>query len=911
MKAKFKESAVKQLKIQDVTYEYYNLESLEKYGYDIKHLPFSIKVLLESVLRQWDGIAINDDHIKDLAQWTKHRGGRGEVPFKPARVILQDFTGVPSVLDLASMREAIASMIEEGKTSKDIEEMIKRINPEVPVDLIIDHSVQVDYYGMEEALSENVKREFERNKERYQFLNWAQKAFNNFTVVPPSTGIVHQVNLEYLAKVVIDKEVKGKKVLYPDTLVGTDSHTTMINGLGVLGWGVGGIEAEAGMLGQASYFPVPEVIGVRMVGKLPMGATATDLALRITKLLRDRGVVGKFVEYFGEGLKTLSLADRATIANMAPEYGATCGFFPVDEETLDYLLLTGRSKEHVNIVKNYLKANMMFYENDMEEPVYTEIIELDLSTVETALSGPKRPQDLIPLGKMKEEFIKSVTAPLGNHGHGLTKKEFEKKVEVSLSDGRKATMETGAVVIASITSCTNTSNPSVMLGAGLLAKKAVEKGLKVPAYVKTSLAPGSKVVREYLEAAGLLPYLAALGFHIVGYGCATCIGNSGPLLPEITQAISDNDLLVTSVLSGNRNFEGRIHSLVKANYLASPPLVVAYALAGTTNIDLTSDPIGLDKEGKKVYLKDIWPSSEEILRAVMDYVQPEMFKKEYSLVYENNELWNEIKINEGSLYEFDKESTYIRKPPFFEQLSMEPEDLKPLKGLRVIASLGDSVTTDHISPAGAIGKNTPAGRYLMDHGIEPKDFNTYGSRRGNHEVIMRGTFANIRIRNRLAGGIEGGYTTYLPTGELMSIYEACMKYKEDDTGLVVLAGKDYGMGSSRDWAAKGPSLLGVKAVIAESFERIHRSNLVMMGVLPLQFMEGESADSLGFSGKETIDIIIGDNIKPGDLAEVVARSDEGSTIRFKAKIRFESLVDMEYYRHGGILQMVLRQKMAQ
>lgn len=911
MKAKFKESAVKQLKIQDVTYEYYNLESLEKYGYDIKHLPFSIKVLLESVLRQWDGIAINDDHIKDLAQWTKHRGGRGEVPFKPARVILQDFTGVPSVLDLASMREAIASMIEEGKTSKDIEEMIKKINPEVPVDLIIDHSVQVDYYGMEEALSENVKREFERNKERYQFLNWAQKAFNNFTVVPPSTGIVHQVNLEYLAKVVIDKEVKGKKILYPDTLVGTDSHTTMINGLGVLGWGVGGIEAEAGMLGQASYFPIPEVIGVRMVGKLPMGATATDLALRITKLLRDRGVVGKFVEYFGEGLKTLSLADRATIANMAPEYGATCGFFPVDEETLDYLLLTGRSKEHVNIVKNYLKANMMFYENDMEEPVYTEIIELDLSTVETALSGPKRPQDLIPLGKMKEEFIKSVTAPLGNHGHGLTKKEFEKKVEVSLSDGRKATMETGAVVIASITSCTNTSNPSVMLGAGLLAKKAVEKGLKVPAYVKTSLAPGSKVVREYLEAAGLLPYLAALGFHIVGYGCATCIGNSGPLLPEITQAISDNDLLVTSVLSGNRNFEGRIHSLVKANYLASPPLVVAYALAGTTNIDLTSDPIGLDKEGKKVYLKDIWPSSEEILRAVMDYVQPEMFKKEYSLVYENNELWNEIKINEGSLYEFDKESTYIRKPPFFEQLSMEPEDLKPLKGLRVIASLGDSVTTDHISPAGAIGKNTPAGRYLMDHGIEPKDFNTYGSRRGNHEVMMRGTFANIRIRNRLAGGIEGGYTTYLPTGELMSIYEACMKYKEDDTGLVVLAGKDYGMGSSRDWAAKGPSLLGVKAVIAESFERIHRSNLVMMGVLPLQFMEGESADSLGFSGKETIDIIIGDNIKPGDLAEVVARSDEGSTIRFKAKIRFESLVDMEYYRHGGILQMVLRQKMAQ
>jgi aconitate hydratase len=914
MNNNYKEGAVKHLKIQNKTYEYYNIYSLEKYGYDVKHLPFSIKVLLESVLRQWDGIAISDEHIKDLANWTVNRGGKGEVPFKPARVILQDFTGVPSVLDLASMRNAIETHIASANGNSpgiDIEEMVKRINPEVPVDLVIDHSVQVDYYGIPDALKENVKKEFERNKERYQFLNWAQKAFDNFTVVPPSTGIVHQVNLEYLAKVVIEREQDQKNILYPDTLVGTDSHTTMINGLGVLGWGVGGIEAEAGMLGQPSYFPIPEVIGVRMFGKLEAGITATDLALRITKLLRDRGVVGKFVEYFGEGLQNLSLADRATIANMAPEYGATCGFFPVDEETLEYLLLTGRSKEHIEIVKTYLRANNMFYEAGLEQPTYTEVIELDLSTVETALSGPKRPQDLIPLGRMKEEFRKSVTAPLGNHGHGLAKEEFNKKAELLLSDGRRDTIGTGAVVIAAITSCTNTSNPSVMLGAGLLAKKAVEKGLQVPAYVKTSLAPGSKVVTEYLQAAGLIEYLDALGFHNVGYGCTTCIGNSGPLLPEITAAINENDLLVTSVLSGNRNFEGRIHPLVKANYLASPPLVVAYALAGTTDIDLKTDPIGLDSKGNKVYLDDIWPSSEEIQDAVLEYVKPEMFKKEYSVVYKDNELWNSIEINEGSLYEFEDNSTYIRKPPFFTELSLEPEEMKPLVNLKVIASFGDSVTTDHISPAGAIGKNTPAGGYLIDHGLEPKDFNTYGSRRGNHEVMIRGTFANIRIRNRIAPGTEGGYTTFWPTGEVMSIYDASMKYKEHNTGLVVLAGKDYGMGSSRDWAAKGPILLGVKAVIAESYERIHRSNLVMMGVLPLQYVEGETADSLGLTGEETIDIILKDNIKPGDFAQVIATSNDGGKISFRGRIRFESVVDMEYYRHGGILQMVLRKKLIQ
>ena len=905
MKA-YKDITRKHIKIQNKTYEYYNLKALEEGGFDVEHLPYSIKILLESVLRGWDGVAINDEHIKDLASWTEHRGGRGEVPFKPARVILQDFTGVPSVVDLTSMRIAYASTAKaQGDSNKSI------INPEVPVDLVIDHSVQVDYYGMPDALSKNVNKEFERNKERYKFLNWAQKAFDNFSVVPPSTGIVHQVNLEYLAKVVIKAKAKDEDIdiLYPDTLIGTDSHTTMINGLGVLGWGVGGIEAEAGMLGQPSYFPVPEVIGVRMTGKLPTGATATDLALRVTKLLRDRGVVDKFVEYFGDGLHTLSLADRATIANMSPEYGATCGYFPVDEETLDYMLLTGRGKEHVELVKSYLQANDMFYEEGLAEPIYTDVIELDLSTVETALSGPKRPQDLIPLGRAMQAFRSSITTPLGNQGHGLVKEELNKQVNFTLQDGREDVLKTGAVAIAAITSCTNTSNPSVMLGAGLLARKAVEKGLKVPAYVKTSLAPGSKVVTNYLTDAGLQPYLDKLGFHIVGYGCTTCIGNSGPLLPEITAAIKDNDLLVTSVLSGNRNFEGRIHPLIKANYLASPPLVVAYALAGTMDIDLTKEPLGIDSEGKQVYLEDIWPSSDEIQAVVSKYVRSELFEKEYSVVYDDNEEWNNIQVSEGSLYEFDEKSTYIKNPPFFTDLSIEPEAIKPLKGLRVIASFGDSVTTDHISPAGAIGRNTPAGKYLIENGLEPKDFNTYGSRRGNHEVMMRGTFANIRIRNKIAPGTEGGFTTFWPTKEVMPIYEACMKYKEQDTPLVVLAGKDYGMGSSRDWAAKGPSLLGVKAVISESYERIHRSNLVMMGILPLQYIEGQTAESLALTGDESIDIILKDNIKPGDLAEVIATTRDGKAISFKVKIRFDSAVDMEYYRHGGILQMVLRKAM--
>ncbi|HHX11262.1 MAG TPA: aconitate hydratase AcnA, partial [Clostridiales bacterium] len=662
---------------------------------------------------------------------------------------------------------------------------------------------------------------------------------------------------------------------------------------------------------QPSYFPVPEVVGVKFTGLLSAGATATDLALRVTNLLRQKGVVGKFVEFFGDGVKNLSLADRATVANMAPEYGATCGFFPVDEETLKYMELSGRTQEHINLVKTYLTKNGLFNQYENNDTVYTDVIELDLSTVQASLSGPKRPQDLISLVDMKEEFVKSITAPVGNQGHGLSEEVFDKSIDVTLADGRSSKMETGSIAIASITSCTNTSNPSVMLGAGLLAKKAVEKGLQVPAHVKTSLAPGSKVVSGYLRDAGLQQYLDKLGFQIVGYGCATCIGNSGSLLPEIATAITENDLLVTSVLSGNRNFEGRIHSLVKANYLASPPLVVAYALAGNVNIDLTKDPIGHDAKGNAVYLKDIWPSKEEVYEAVERTVKPELFRKEYEKVYNNNEMWNEIKVDDSKLYEFDEDSTYIQKPDFFADMSKEPEAIDKLSDLRVIAKFGDSITTDHISPAGAIGKNSPAGQYLLDKGIKVSQFNTYGSRRGNHEVMMRGTFANIRIRNIIAPGTEGGYTTYYPTGELTTIFDACMKYKESGTGLVVLAGKDYGMGSSRDWAAKGPSLLGVKVVIAESYERIHRSNLVMMGILPLQYLDGETADSLGLTGEETFEVLIDDNVRPREVITVIAKAKDGSRTEFKARARFDSEVDVDYYRHGGILQMVLREKIAE
>ncbi|MEH7248918.1 aconitate hydratase AcnA [Neobacillus niacini] len=881
-------------------YHYYRLSALEEAGIGkVSKLPYSVKVLLESVLRQYDGRVIAKEHVENLAKWGTDELKEVDVPFKPSRVILQDFTGVPAVVDLASLRKAMADL--GGDPDK--------INPEKTVDLVIDHSVQVDAYGSADSLRVNMDLEFERNAERYQFLSWAQKSFNNYRAVPPATGIVHQVNLEYLADVVhVAENTDGELEAYPDTLVGTDSHTTMINGLGVLGWGVGGIEAEAGMLGQPSYFPVPEVVGVKLTGVLPNGATATDLALKVTQVLRSQGVVGKFVEFFGPGVSVLPLADRATIANMAPEYGATCGFFPIDDESLAYMRLTGREEEQINVVEQYCKANGLFFDPALE-PVYTNVVEIDLSIIEANLSGPKRPQDLIPLSKMKEEFVKAVSAPQGNQGFGLQADELDKSAKVNFQNGDETTIKTGAVAIASITSCTNTSNPYVLVGAGLVAKKAVELGMEVPKFVKTSLAPGSKVVTGYLRDSGLLPYLEQIGFNLVGYGCTTCIGNSGPLKEEIEKTIAENDLLVTSVLSGNRNFEGRIHPLVKANYLASPPLVVAYALAGTVNIDFAAEAIGKDKDGNDVFFKDIWPSTAEVNDVVKRTVTPELFRREYANVFGDNERWNEIKTSNEPLYTWDEDSTYIANPPFFEGLSPEPGTVEPLSGLRVVGKFGDSVTTDHISPAGAIGKNTPAGKYLLEKGVQPRDFNSYGSRRGNHEVMMRGTFANIRIRNQIAPGTEGGFTTYWPTGEVTSIYDACMKYKENGTGLIVLAGKDYGMGSSRDWAAKGTNLLGIKTVLAESFERIHRSNLVLMGVLPLQFKDGESAETLGLTGTETIDVQVDENVKPRDFLKVTATDEAGNKKEFEVLVRFDSEVEVDYYRHGGILPMVLREKL--
>ncbi|CAM5198871.1 Aconitate hydratase OS=Lysinibacillus sphaericus OX=1421 GN=LS41612_12725 PE=3 SV=1 [Lysinibacillus sphaericus] len=883
------------------TYNYYDLAAIEKAGVaKVSNLPYSIKVLLESVLRQYDAYVIKEEHVNELAKWGNGADPEAEVPFKPSRVVLQDFTGVPVVVDLASLRSAMKEM--GGDPNK--------INPAIPVDLVIDHSVQVDKYGNASALQANMNLEFERNAERYNFLKWAQTAYNNFRAVPPATGIVHQVNLEYLAPVVhVNENADGTFETFPDSVVGTDSHTTMINGIGVLGWGVGGIEAEAGMLGQPSYFPIPEVIGVKLVGDLPNGTTATDLALKVTQVLRQRGVVGKFVEFFGPGVSKLPLADRATISNMAPEYGATCGYFAIDEESLNYMRLTGRDEEHIAVVEAYLKANHMFFDPALE-PVYTDVLEVNLAEIEPNLSGPKRPQDLIPLSQMRSRYKEAVVAPQGTQGFGLTEDEFEKTSVAKFAEG-DVEIPTGAVAIAAITSCTNTSNPYVLIAAGLVAKKAVEKGLTVPKWVKTSLAPGSKVVTGYLEDSGLQTYLDQIGFNTVGYGCTTCIGNSGPLLPEIEEAIKANDLFVTSVLSGNRNFEGRVHPLVKANYLASPPLVVAYALAGTVDIDLQKDSFGKDKDGNEVFFADIWPSTEEVNAVLGTVVNRELFQKEYETVFTANEKWNAIETSTESLYTFDDKSTYIQNPPFFQGLAKEPEAIKGLDGLRIMAKFGDSITTDHISPAGAIGKDTPAGKYLIENGVAIRDFNSYGSRRGNHEVMMRGTFANIRIRNQVAPGTEGGFTTYWPTGEVEYIYDACMKYQEQGTGLVVLAGNDYGMGSSRDWAAKGTFLLGVKTVIAQSYERIHRSNLVMMGVLPLQYLNGESADSLGLTGKEEISVNITDNVKPRDILTVTAKSEDGTVKTFQALARFDSEVEVDYYRHGGILQMVLRAKAAE
>jgi aconitate hydratase len=845
----------------------------------LSSLPYSIRVILEAVLRHCDGNIVSKDDVINLAKWEASNFKAHEIPFKPARVILQDFTGVPAVLDLAALRSAMHRMGGDPN----------RINPVIPVDLVIDHSVQADQYGSKFALFYNAEREFERNSERYEFLRWGQKAFDNFRVVPPSTGIVHQVNLEYFSQVVQAQTVNGEVLAYPDTLVGTDSHTTMVNGLGIVAWGVGGIEAEAMMLGQPIYMLTPQVVGFKLTGELPEGATATDLVLTATQMLREKGVIGKFVEYYGPGISKLPLADRATLANMAPDYGATMGFFPIDNVTLEYLKSTGRNPD---LVERYAKEQQLFRSDDAPEPEYNDTLQLDLNTVEPSLAGPKRPQDRVPLYQMKRSFQTSLTETF--------KKDLPKNGKGELSDG--------SLVIAAITSCTNTSNPSVMVAAGLVAQKAVEKGLQVPAHVKTILAPGSRVVTRYLENLGLLPQLEKLGFHIVGYGCTSCIGNSGPLKEEINEKILEEDLVVASVLSGNRNFEGRVHPLTKVNYLASPPLVVAYALAGTVNLDLATEALGADQESNPIYLKDIWPTQKEIQQAVDRGLSPELFESEYSSIFDGNEMWNKIPVEEGDLYQWDSESTYIQEPPFFMDLTLDVPSLTPIVDARCLALLGDSVTTDHISPAGAIPVDWPAGQYLISKGIKRAEFNTFGTRRGNHEVMMRGTFGNIRLRNQLVPGSEGGITKYHPTGETMSIYDAAMKYMESKTPLIVIAGKEYGTGSSRDWAAKGTILLGVNAVIAESYERIHRSNLIGMGVLPLQFLPGQNAESLGLTGMETFNIEgIDDDLKPGQELSVKITSTNGDVSSFQILVRIDSPIEVEYYKNGGVLHTVLRE----
>jgi aconitate hydratase len=923
-----------ELEVGGRSYEIYRLDALQS-SHDVARLPFSLKVLLENLLRNEDGVSVRKEDIEALASWDHKAEPSKEIAFTPARVLLQDFTGVPCVVDLAAMRDAMADL--GGDPAK--------INPLVPVELVIDHSVQVDVFGTRDAFRVNAEKEFERNRERYAFLRWGQGAFEGFKAVPPDTGIVHQVNLEYLARVVFTSDETahdGPVQAYLDTLVGTDSHTTMINGLGVLGWGVGGIEAEAAMLGQAMSMLIPRVVGFKLGGELPEGATATDLVLTVTQLLRQHGVVGKFVEFYGPGVPNLPLADRATIGNMSPEFGSTCAIFPIDKDTLRYLEFSGRPQERIELVEAYAREQGLWHDEDSEEPTYSETLELDLADVVPSVAGPKRPQDRVSLTESKASFRMALEGmlpdsdngndeaieesfpasdppayPSGEHppqplagddpgagaGTGGTQvaERASDKVSVQLEDGTDTELDHGHVVIAAITSCTNTSNPSVMLGAGLLAKNAVDRGLSVKPWVKTSLAPGSKVVMEYYERANLIEPLEALGFHLVGYGCTTCIGNSGPLPEEISAAVNDADLAVVSVLSGNRNFEGRINPDVKMNYLASPPLVVAYALAGTMDIDLLDEPLGQDSDGEDVYLKDIWPSAEEVARTVEEAVQSDMFRTSYGEVFAGDERWNSLDVPEGDRFAWDEESTYVRKPPFFEDLPREPEPPADIEGAKVLALLGDSVTTDHISPAGAIKKDSPAAKYLNEHGVENKDFNSYGARRGNHEVMMRGTFANIRLKNLLGGrdDLVGGLT--VKDGEVLPIYDAAMQYIEDGTPLVVLAGKEYGSGSSRDWAAKGTTLLGVKAVIAESFERIHRSNLVGMGVLPLQFPEGESAESLGLTGEEEFSIT---GVDEGRAKEVTVKA--GDT-EFQARVRIDTPKEVEYFQHGGILPFVLRQ----
>jgi aconitate hydratase len=909
------------LKVGNKEYEIYRLDALDQQGISTKHLPFSLRILLENLLRTEDGRNVKKEDVRSMAAWNRNSKPDKEIAFTPSRVLLQDFTGVPCVVDLAAMRDAMQQLGGDPAL----------INPLQPVELVIDHSVQVDEFGTTSAFDMNALLEFQRNKERYSFLRWGQTGFHNLAIVPPDTGIVHQVNLEYLARVVFVQEVDGKRIASPDTLVGTDSHSTMINGLGVLGWGVGGIEAEAAMLGQPVSMLIPLVVGVKLTGRLREGATATDLVLTVTEMLRKHGVVGKFVEYFGPGLRDLPLADRATIANMSPEYGATCGIFPVDKETLKYLKLSGRSAEQIALVEAYCREQGLFHDEKTPEAEYSELLALDLGTVEPSLAGPKRPQDRVILSHAAESFAKALpslmkpkagaktAAPTTNSARweqeggspaaiGVEDPNVHEHVPPSVKDSLKH----GSVVIAAITSCTNTSNPSVMIGAGLLAKKAVEKGLTVPPWVKTSLAPGSKVVRDYLENAGLTPYLEKLKFHIVGYGCTTCIGNSGPLPAEVSHAIDEKDLVVASVLSGNRNFEGRINSEVRANYLMSPPLVVAFALAGRIDTDLRKDAIGKGKDGNPVYLADLWPTQREVEEAIEQSVTSEMFSKSYAEVFEGDERWRGLAIPKGQTYAWEKDSTYIRRAPYFDDMKLQPSPVEDIHSARVLAVLGDSVTTDHISPAGSIKKDGPAGKYLQDHGVKPADFNSYGSRRGNHEVMVRGTFANVRLRNKLVN-VEGGFTRHLPTNQEMSIFDASQRYQASGTPLIILAGKEYGSGSSRDWAAKGPRLLGVSAVIAESYERIHRSNLVGMGVLPLQFLAGQTAESLKLTGEEVFEITgickVVENFAAGCQVKVRAKG-KGGVIEFNALVRIDTPQEALYYANGGILQYVLRQLLA-
>jgi aconitate hydratase len=904
------------LRVGSKQFEIYRLSAIEAHGCTIKHLPYSLRILLENLLRREDGKSVKAADVRALTLWNSKSIPAEEIAFMPSRVLLQDFTGVPAVVDLAAMRDAMKALGGDPGL----------INPLQPAELVIDHSVQVDEFGSPQALQLNAELEFSRNKERYAFLRWGQTAFKNFAIVPPDTGIVHQINLEYLARVVFvgANGESGNPLAYPDTLVGTDSHTTMINGLGVLGWGVGGIEAEAAMLGQPVSMLIPQVVGVRLSNQLREGSTATDLVLTVTEMLRKKGVVGKFVEFFGPGLHSLPLADRATISNMAPEYGATCGIFPVDDETLRYLRLSGRSEEHIAIVEAYYKEQGLFHTPDSPEAEYTDVLDLDLANVEPSIAGPKRPQDRVPLSRAAESFEQALPSLLkpGQHVPPKQESRWESEgghppnvgeqtataveVEVALEEA----LGHGSVVIAAITSCTNTSNPSVLIGAGLLAKKAVEKGLTVPEWVKTSLAPGSLVVTEYLSRSGLLPYLEKLKFHVVGYGCTTCIGNSGPLPPEVASVIADKELVVASVLSGNRNFEGRINSEVRANYLMSPPLVVAFALAGRIDIDVYKEPLGFGK-GKPVFLKDIWPTAKEVDDVLKRHITGDLFQKSYRNVFRGDERWQGLQVPLGETFTWNEKSTYVKNPPYFDKMPKTPAALGDISGARVLCFLGNSVTTDHISPAGSIKQNSPAGQYLIEHGVQPVDFNSYGSRRGNHEVMMRGTFANVRLRNKLTPEREGAYTRHLPDGKEMFIYDASVKYRADGTPLMVLAGKEYGSGSSRDWAAKGPRLLGVRVVLAESFERIHRSNLVGMGILPLQFLDDENAETNGLTGEEVYDIVeLVDalaNFAPGKTVKVRARKADDTVTEFDATVRIDTPQEVLYYQHGGILQYVLRQ----